>query len=217
MATAAKASKKKRRFVERPDVRVTLLDAAEALILEEGYAAATARAVANRAGLKHQVVFYYFGSQDDLLLALYKRTAGAQRERLAQALSSSQPLSAMWKAIRHSDMARLTMEFMALANHNELIRAEIASDAEALRDMEARAISAHLQKRGIEPRLSPQFVSLLSNSMARLLVQEETLGIHTGHDEAEALINASFGAFESAGEVSEEMEAIVAAMSLRQG
>lgn len=215
MATAPKAPRK-RRFVERPDVRVTLLDAAEALILEDGYAAATARAVASRAGLKHQVVFYYYGSQDDLLLAVYKRAAETQRERLATALRSEQPLSAMWKAIRHSEMARLTMEFMALANHNELIRAEIARDAEALREMEAGAISEHLQKRGIEPRLSPQFVSLLSNSMARLLVQEETLGIRSGHDEAEALINASFGAFEAGGTVSEEMEAIVTAMSSRR-
>ena len=101
---------------------------------------------------------------------------------------------------------------MALANHNELIRNQIARDAETLRSMEAQAISDHLRRRGIEPRLSPQFVSLLTNSMARLLVQEETLGIQIGHREAEALINSSFRSFEEGGEVSEQMEAIVASM-----
>jgi AcrR family transcriptional regulator len=89
-----KKAKRKRRYVEREDIRETLLDAAEALVREEGYAAATARRIANRVGLKHQVVFYYFGTQEDLLLALYQRTAAANRTRLADALNSGKVYAA---------------------------------------------------------------------------------------------------------------------------
>lgn len=212
MPESPKASRRKR-HVERPDVRIQLLEAAEALILEEGYAAATARRIANRVGLKHQVVFYYFGTQDELLLELYKKVASAHYARLKAALSSEQPLSAMWEVNRNTESTRLALEFMALANHNELVREEIAKQAKRVRNMESKAIAQYLEAKGVEPRLSPQMVSILTNSMSRLLVQESALGIHTGHKEAEALVERSFRNFEMEGESNDEVEPIVAAMS----
>ncbi len=52
--------------------RLALLDAAERLLLAEGYAAVTSRRVAAAAGLKHQLVHYYFRTMDDLLLEVYR-------------------------------------------------------------------------------------------------------------------------------------------------
>jgi AcrR family transcriptional regulator len=72
-------TRRKKRYVERPDIRSNLLDAAEALIWEDGYAAATARRIADRVGMKHQAVFYYFGSQDELLVEVFRRTAKSNR------------------------------------------------------------------------------------------------------------------------------------------
>lgn len=210
-ATGSPAAK--RRHVEKPSVRLMLLDAAEALVREEGYAAATARRIASRAGLKHQVVFYYFGSQDDLLLALYRRAAEAYRERLKTALDSERPLSAMWKVVSDPEATRFTLEFMALANHNEAMRAEIARNADEMRVLETEAVARHLQTRGIEPRLSPDLISILTNGIARLLVQEATLGIHRGHEEAEALVDLSLRTFEATGASAAVVEPIVAAMS----
>ncbi len=213
MPASPKAPRRKR-HVERPDVRALLLEAAEALIQEEGYAAATARRIANRVGLKHQVVFYYFGTQDELLLEVYKKVASAQWERLKLALASDQPLSAMWAVNRNPESTRLSLEFMALANHNELVRNEIAKQATRVRSMEAEAITHYLEVRGVEPRLSPQVVSILSNAMSRLLVQESALGIHTGHEEVEALVERSFRNFEAEGQSNAEVEPIVGAMSV---
>ena len=207
---------RRRRYVERPDVRTQLLDAAEALFREEGYAAATARSIATRAGLKHQVVFYYFGSQDELLLALLKRIAGTHRQRLEAALQAEHPISAMWQAIRDPHATRLTLEFMALANHNEAIRAELARNADEVRVLETQAIARHLQQRGIKPRLSPELVSILTNALARLLVQESALGISRGHDEVDALVDLSFRHFESRGDSAAAVEPIVAPMSREQ-
>ena len=55
--------------------RAVLLDAAERLLLTEGYAAVTSRRVAAEAGLKPQLVHYYFATMDDLYLAVFRRRA----------------------------------------------------------------------------------------------------------------------------------------------
>jgi len=212
MSSPAKPARKKR-YVERPDVRMKLLDAAEAVVREEGYAAATVRRIASRAGMTHQAVFYYFGSQDELLLALLRRSSDSYCTRMTEVLRSDQPLHGMWDLVSDQDATRLGLEFMALANHNDAVRAEIAANAIKLRALEAEAIQKYLEKRGIEPRLSPELVSILTNALARLLVQEATLGILIGHDEAEALVQRSLANFEGTGESNAEVEPIVDAMS----
>ena len=220
MSSRAKPSRKrrsvnrpKRRHVQRPDIRARLLDAAESLFRQEGYAAATARRIASEVGMKHQVVSYYFNSHDDLLLALFRRMAESHRERLKAALISEHPLSSMWEVISDPDATRLGLEFMALANHNSAVRAEIASNAEAVRTLEADGVARYLERRGIPPRLSPQLVSILTNAVARLLVQEATLGIHMGHKEAEVLVDNSFRAFEGRGDTDVGVASVVDAMS----
>ena len=52
-----------------------LLDAAEQLMLDDGYAAVTSRRVADKAGLKPQLVHYYFRTMDDLFEAIFRRRA----------------------------------------------------------------------------------------------------------------------------------------------
>lgn len=214
MATVSQAEKtpRKRRYVEKPDIRAKLLDAAEALIREEGYGAATARNIAKRVGMKHQAIFYYFGSQDDLLVEVFRRVAKRNRERLEAALRSESPIRGLWDVLRDPDVTRLTLEFMALANHNEMIRNEIAKNAEEVRDLEAAAIEAYLKDRGISPQLSPKVVSILTNSAARLIVQEATLGIHSGHEEFIALSEASFDRFESGGDTTVDADTLVDAL-----
>ncbi|MCJ8156574.1 TetR/AcrR family transcriptional regulator [Sphingomonas sp. LaA6.9] len=216
MTNAAKTAAK-RRYVERPDIRTKLLDSAEALIREEGYAAATARKIASRVKLKHQAIFYYFGSQDELLIEVFRRSAKTHRENLEVALNSPKPLSAMWDVIRDPEVTRFTLEFMALANHNEAIRNELASNAAEVRNLETEAVDRHLKQRGIDPKLSPQLVSILTNALGRLLVQEATLGIHTGHHEAEALVEGSLRSFEAMGDTVEGVSPIVAAISATEG
>src|SRR3984885_3650882 len=110
--------------------RQVLLDAAEQLMLAEGYAAVTARRVASQAGLKYQLVHYYFRTMDDLFLALFRQRAEEGLERQRQALTSAQPLWALWDLSRDPRGTALTMEFVALANHRKAIRAEIRAVSE---------------------------------------------------------------------------------------
>ena len=61
---------------ETSATRAMLMDGVEAVMRELGYGALTARSVAERAGLKHQLVYYYFETMDELLMATYLRHTG---------------------------------------------------------------------------------------------------------------------------------------------
>src|SRR5215472_961066 len=89
------------RRIGAPDAknRAVLLDAAEQLMLDEGYAAVTSRRVAAKAGLKPQLVHYYFRTMDDLFLAMLARQSEAGLDRQAKALASDRPLRALWELV----------------------------------------------------------------------------------------------------------------------
>lgn len=175
------------RRIGSPDskTRAQLLDAAEHLMREEGYAAVTSRRVAAEAGLKPQLVHYYFRTMDDLFLALYRRGAAKGIERQEVALQSPQPLWALWEFSREPYGTGLTMEFVALANHRKAIRAEITASAEEFRRRQVEALAAILDGYGLDAEEWPaSVVAVLLSSVARFLVIErETLEMSSGHDE----------------------------------
>src|SRR6186997_2569954 len=105
---------------ERPPVgreatREALIEATAQIMIEEGYAAATSRRVAAKAGVKPALVHYYFPSMDDLFLAVLRDGAETNLQRQRQALADDEPLYALWR-LNSTHGARLFMEFMGLAN-----------------------------------------------------------------------------------------------------
>ncbi len=170
---------------ESSQTRAMLLDAAEKVMLEEGYAAVTSRHVAATASLKPQLVHYYFRTMDDLFLALLRRRAEQGSQRQAEALSSAQPLWALWDMSRDPRGTSITMELMALANHRKVIRAEIAATAERLRAEQLVGLNAVFERYGdaVQP-FSPIVFAVLLSSISRFLVLEaESLGMEAGHEE----------------------------------
>lgn len=166
-------------------------------MLEDGYAAVTSRRVAARAGLKPQLVHYYFRSMDDLFLALFRRGAERNLERQARALASPQPLRALWAFNSEPAGAALTTEFSALANRRPAIRAEIAAYAEQFRRQEADALSAVFERYGIDADdVPPAVVLVFMTSISRVLVMEDALGVTTGHAETLALVERYLTRFE---------------------
>lgn len=69
------------------NTRQALVDAAVDVLRHEGFAAATARAVSARAGCNQGLVFYYFGSVVDLLLAALDEVSEQRRGRYEEALA----------------------------------------------------------------------------------------------------------------------------------
>jgi len=122
--------------------RAVLLDAAERLMLEEGWAAVTGRPVAAKAGLRSQLVHYYFRNMDDLLLAVFRRRAEQGFKVQAKALRSTQPLWALWRIFNNPPFSVFTMELFALANH----RAELAYHAERFRAAQTETFARVLEE-----------------------------------------------------------------------
>jgi TetR/AcrR family transcriptional regulator len=174
------------RRIGAPDAknRAVLLDAAEQLLLEEGYAAVTSRRVAEKAGLKPQLVHYYFRTMEELFLAVFRRMAEAGLEVLLKALSSPQPLWSLWRFSTQPEATRLTMEFMGLANHRKALRSEIVYYAERFREEQNKAIAAALERYGVKVGDVPPVVwTVFATSVSQALVMERALGITTGHAE----------------------------------
>jgi len=174
------------RRIGAPDAknRGVLLDAAEELLLQEGYAAVTSRRVADAAGLKPQLVHYYFRTMEDLFLEVFRRRAEEGLGVLATALTSPQPLWALWRFSTQPEATRLTMEFMGLANHRKALRAEILYYAERFRKEQNKAIATALRRYDVDVAEVPPVVwTVFATSVSQALVMERALGMSTGHAE----------------------------------
>jgi AcrR family transcriptional regulator len=167
------------------------MDGVEAVMRDDGYAALTARAVAERVGLKHQLVYYYFQTMDDLLLATYRRHIGRVQEQVERAFRQPRPLHAFWEVCSNPFDARLNMEFMAMANHNEAIRAETVAFGELIRRIGLAEVATRIDAAPI-PRdtASPLAVTQAIAAIGSIMGLETTLGIRGSHAETRAMVEA---------------------------
>ncbi len=177
--------------------RDMLIDATVHIMVEEGYAAATSRRVAAKAGLKPALVHYYFPTMDELYLDVFRRGAAAYLERQKQALASDRPLHAFWDTLIEPRDTRLLLEFMGLANHRKDIRAEIAAWSERWREMQITALNFIVREHGLDTgEFPPAGIAVVIAAIGRMLILEQALGATSGHDEAIGLVNRFIDRFE---------------------
>jgi AcrR family transcriptional regulator len=182
---------------ENSATRVALMDAVEAVMREQGYAGLSARSVAARAGLKYQIVFYYFATMDDLLLTTYRRRTQSVLERTENALSSDQPLHALWETWSDPYGASLTLEYMAMSNHNQVIRSETITFGEHIRRIMAEKLSQQLKDVSPNPDVFTPFgITLALTSIGSLLGFESALGLSGGHRETRKIVEWCLGRLE---------------------
>ena len=163
--------------------RAVLLDAAERVMLEEGYAAVSSRRVAAEAGLKPQLVHYYFRTMDDLFLEVFRRRADENLAHFERTVATDNSLRTLWRLNADPRGAAFMTEFVALANHRKSIRTEIARYAERSRAVQLVALTAALQANGIAPDQVPPIAALLlMTGLAQVLSLERVLGVTAGHD-----------------------------------
>jgi AcrR family transcriptional regulator len=174
-----------------------LVNATSQIMVEEGYAAATSRRVAAKAGVKPALVHYYFPTMDDLYLAVFRRGAAVYLERQQTALSSDRPLHAFWVTLTEPKDTRLLLEFMGLANHRKEIRAEITAWSERWREMQITALNFIVREHDIDPdEYPPAGLAVVIAAIGRTLILEQGLGTSGGHDAAVALVNRFLDRFE---------------------
>jgi len=165
--------------------RDELLDCVERLMLQEGYAAVTYRAVASKAGVTAGLVQYYFPTLDDLFIAAIRRRSTQNLERLSAALASrpDEPLQVLWEYSREESTAALTTEFLALGNHRKSIASEIAEVTEEVRRLQLDAMAGVTPPAGAPEGLSAEALLFLVTGIPKLVRLEKGVGIATTHDE----------------------------------
>ena len=167
-----------------------LLDCAEELMLEEGYAAVTYRVVASRAGVTGGLVQYYFPTLDDLFVALLHRRSERNAERLATALEHrpNEPLRVVWEFSTDETSAALLTEFIALANHRKTIRVAILDVIKETRRAQLRALKQRWDEYGAVGGLSPEGLLFLLHGIPKMALLEEAVGMTSGHRAVLALV-----------------------------
>jgi AcrR family transcriptional regulator len=169
--------------------RVLLIEATEHLLCEEGYVAITARKVAEKAGLKLPLVYYYFETMDELILEVVRKNTAKRLKRFVRALASPEPLRAIWELARDHTSAISTTELIALANHRESIRTEVVVIAREFRALQTEAVDRLLAAKGVDREAYPAAgIVTIVTALTRAMAQDSALGVADGYAEAVSLI-----------------------------
>lgn len=166
--------------------RAMLIKAAAQIINDEGYAALSARALAEKVGLKRQIVHYYFRTMEDLLLAVVRHYGDESAERLSAALKSGNPLEAIW--YEEPDTSATTHAFLAMAKHIPSVRSEVEAYFAKLRELKIEAVSRFLAAEDIAAEVSAAALVTIIQSVAQGLKVEQMLGARKGHAEVRAVV-----------------------------
>jgi AcrR family transcriptional regulator len=183
---------------ENSATRARLLDAAEKLMSEEGYAAVTKRNVARTAGLKPQLVYYYFRTMDNLFLALHQRVVERTLKRMEKALTTKNPVRDLWKIMSDRSAAALEIEFRALANHRKIFRKHMAQAWVLFRKIQIRHLTRYLEERGVGSQAEADPLADFVTNLSAIVCSEKLMGISMGHTQTMAFVERCFQLVEAA-------------------
>jgi AcrR family transcriptional regulator len=113
------------------DIRNRILDAAFETVRTEGVARASARNIARKGGFNQALVFYHFGSVNDLLLAALDRSAGLRMARYQEVLTSAPAaeFATLARRLYQEDVeaghSTVLAELFAASSGNLALRAEM--------------------------------------------------------------------------------------------
>jgi AcrR family transcriptional regulator len=169
----------------RPVAEEALLDAAERLLRLYGHAGITTRRLAREAGVNHGLVHYYFGSNENLLVAALERFTGGLVDRQRHLYARDIPFIDKWRTAMQflvsedATYQKIWMELQALAWNNDGIRQRLARVNAEWRAVLSEAFDQPRRDLGIEMPLEA-LVSLVVTFNLGIIV-ERLGGIDTGH------------------------------------
>jgi AcrR family transcriptional regulator len=164
-----------------------LLDAAERLLVDVGYAGITTRRLADEAGVNHGLVHYYFGSNESLLVRALERFTerliSRQRELYAADLAFVEKWRTAMRYLVSEDVTyeKVWLELQALAWNNPDLRERLARVNAEWRAVLTEAFAEPHRELKIEMPLEA-LVSLVMTFNIGIIV-ERLGGIETGHEE----------------------------------
>jgi TetR/AcrR family transcriptional regulator len=164
-----------------------LLDAAERLLVDAGYAAVTTRRLAEEAGVNHGLVHYYFGSIENLLVRTLERfTEQLIARQRAMYSDPDIPFVEKWRrAMRYLDEDRpyqkIWYELQALAWNRPELRDRVDHVDAEWRGVLTEALAEPRERYGISMPLEA-LVSLVVTFNEGIIL-ERLSGVEEGHQE----------------------------------
>jgi hypothetical protein len=120
---------------------------------------------------------------------VFNRSSAAYFALHDEALSSRQPLRALWALNSNLPEGKRMTEYIALGKIYPALRAEMRAKGESFRRMQIEAMERIYAERAFEnPIVGPRGLVLLMSAVARNFVIEGEVGVSLGHDEVTALI-----------------------------
>ena len=187
----ALAGQKKRVRRDPDTTRALILDATEKLMAEEGYAAVSSRRIAQELGLNAATIHYYYPTTDDVFIALHRRMTERQLAEMETVLASGNALRALWDFQSGWAQTALGVEFLALSNHRKAIADILAASTDGSRAAAAKAIARAVGELTLgSTKVPPVALGTIFIAIGRLLANEESVGITSGHAEVRSLVEA---------------------------
>jgi len=175
----------------RRDATDAILEAAETLLVEVGYAAITTRKLAEQAGVNHGLIHYYFGSMEEVFLQVLERLTADLTTRQREMYEADEPFMEKWRAAmrylvedRKAGYQKVWLELQAMAwNHPEM-RTRLARVLDEWRIVLVPAFTKGLRELGIDTRRYPvDAVVALVITFNEGVILEGHLGADSGHQE----------------------------------
>lgn len=170
--------------------KTALLEAAKAVMEEEGYAAVTSRRIATKAGLKAQLVHYYFASMDDLLLELFRGLAKEMIELQGRAIQADRPLRELWNVLTDRRRRIVLEQFLIMSAYNPALQEEMGRFGQIFRDEQIHFMAVLVRENDLHQLpWTPEFLAIVFNALARAIAVEPSYGLKLGNSEALEVVN----------------------------
>jgi AcrR family transcriptional regulator len=173
----------------KPDIRTAFLDAAERLLIEEGRRGISTRRLAREAGLNHGLVHYYFGTVENLMLAVFERFTERLAERQRAMYAADVQFLEKWRtamAFMDEDLAagypKIWAELQAAAMNDPELARRFRVVYATWRSVLTEAFTAAAREYGVSDAHVPAFVTLVMTFTIGMF-NERLVGVDTGHAE----------------------------------
>jgi AcrR family transcriptional regulator len=163
-----------------------LLDAAERLLVESGYARMTTRRLAQEARVNQGLIHYHFGSMEHLLVRVLERFTGRLIERQRAMYAADAPFLEKWRQAMGfldddfgSGYQKVWFELQAVAWNRSELRDQVAAVTDEWRVVLTEALQQARDEHEIDVPLDALVALVATFNQGMIL--ERLCGIATGH------------------------------------
>jgi AcrR family transcriptional regulator len=176
--------------------REQLLDAAERLLIRDGYARLSTRRIVEEAGASHGLIRYHFGSLEKLIEAMFERATGAILARQRTLFAAKRPFIEKWEqAMNYWDVdlaagyPKLLAELHAMAWNDAAWRPLMARSVRGYQEMLRVAVEAAAKEYELDDLDIESATTLLRLFQTGVLF-DRVGGVRLGHARLNQAIHA---------------------------